>query len=268
MNNTTLQTTELADFRVTIIPEAEQSKTDALALSKSVTTVSTTAQQQDAISAASLMKGLLRDVEKARVAVKEPVLAAGRAIDAVAKKFSTELETETKRVEALASAFQKEEDRKAEAARQEQERQLCEDREREAAALRKIAEEADAERRRNLAAIAAAADEEARESAQRKADADAEARSEEVRLNQEAIAEQERLRHAMVVEPPKPEGARVVRKMDYELKDVRALYASRPDLVELTDRRSLILAAISITNAPAIPGIYVFESIKIQSKAS
>ncbi len=49
---------------------------------------------------------------------------------------------------------------------------------------------------------------------------------------------------------------------------MKALYAARPDLVELTDRRSLILAAISIPNAPAIPGIYVFEETKIQSKAS
>lgn len=280
----TLETTPLADFRVTIIPAAQQAKADALAQSKSILAVTTPAQQADAIAAASMMKGLMRDVEKARVSVKEPVLDAGRAIDAAAKAFAGDLDAEVKRVERLASDYQREQDRIAAALRAEEERQQQAQRDaaeaerrREADALQRIADEADAARRADLAKIHAAADDAAREEAQRLADAAAEARAEEARILQQACREAEearmedaRVRHAQLaaIEPPKPEAARVQRRMNYELKDVRALYAARPDLVELTDRRALILAAISIPNAPTIPGIYVFEETKVQARAT
>lgn len=280
----TLTTTTLSDFAVTIVPAAQQAKADAIVLAKSITTVSTATEQQDAISAASLMKGLLRDVEKARVSVKEPVLDAGRKIDAAAKAFSAELDAEVKRVERLAADFQKEEDRKAAAIRAEEERRAQAQRDaeeaerrREQEALAKIAAVAEAERRAALLKIQQAKDDEAREAAQKEADRLAEARAEEVRINQLACqeaaekrleAERERAMQLQTLAPPKPQGAIVRRTMDFELKDVRALYAARPDLVELTPKRSLILAAISIPNAPAIPGLYVFESTKIQAKAS
>lgn len=280
----TLQTTALSDFAVTIVPAAQQAKADAIGLAKSITVVTSIAQQQDAISAASLMKGLLRDVEKARVSVKEPVLDAGRKIDAAAKAFATELDTEVKRVERLAADFQKEEDRKAAAIRAEEERRQQAQREaeeaerrREQEALARIAAEAEKERRAALAKIQAAKDDAAREAAQIEADRLAEQRAEEVRINQLACqeaaekrleAERERAMQLQAVVQAKPQGAVVKRTLDYELRDVRALYAARPDLVELTPKRSLILAAIAIPNAPAIPGLYVFEQTKVQSKAS
>lgn len=280
----TLQTTTLSDFAVTIVPATQQAKADAIVLAKSITTVSTTAEQQDAISASSLMKGLLHDVEKARVSVKEPVLDAGRKIDAAAKAFSSELDAEVKRVERMAADFQREEDRKAAAIRAEEERRAQwqrateeAERIREQQALAKIAAEAEAERRAALLKIQQAKDDEAREAAQKEADRLAEARAEEVRINQLACqeaaekrldAERERTVQLQALAPPKPQGAIVKRMLDYELRDVRALYAARPDLVELTPKRSLILAAISIPNAPAIPGLYVFEHTRVQSKAS
>lgn len=280
----TLQTTTLSDFSVTIVPAAQQAKADALSLSESIIAVTTAAQQRDAISAASLMKGLLRDVEGAREEVKKPVLIAGRKIDAAAKVFSFELEAEVKRVERLAADFQKEEDRKAAAIRAEEERRQQAqreaeeaERERERQALARLAAEAEKERRAALLKIQQAKDEAAREAAQIEADRLAEARAEEVRINQLACqeaaerrleAERGRAMQLQAVAPPKPEGAIVKRSCDYELKDIRALYAARPDLVELTPKRSLILAAISIPNAPAIPGLYVFEETKVQSRAS
>lgn len=280
----TIQTSPLSDFSVTIIPAAQQAKAEAITLAKSIRIVTSTDQQQDAIAAASLMKGLLRDVEKARVAVKEPVLDAGRKIDAAAKAFSEDMTAEVKRVEGLASAYQAEQNRIAEALRAEEERKQRQQREaeeaerqREQAALAAIAAAAEAERRANLAAIAAAADDKAREEAQRKADEDAAARAEEVRINQQACreaeearleAERDRAMQLHTVVAPKAAGAVVKVLTDYELKDIRALYAARPDLVELSERRSLILAAISIPGHPAIPGIYEFQQTKVQSKAS
>ena len=284
MTNLTIQTSPLSDFRVTIIPAAQTAKADALAQAKTIKTVSTEQEQADSIAIASLMKGLLRDVEKARVSVKEPVLTAGKQIDAAAKAFCTDLDLEVKRVEKLASDYQREQDRIMAAIRAEEERKQQAAREaeeaerrKEAEALKRLADEADAARRADLARIAAAKNEAELEIAQARADKAAAERAEEARLVQQACREAEEARldeersRAMQlhsIEAAKPEAARVVRRMNYELKDIRALYAARPDLVELTERRSLILAAISLPNGPAIPGIYVFEETKVQSKAS
>ncbi len=231
-----------------------------------------------------MMKGLLRDMEKTREEVKKPALEAGRRIDATAKEYAKELLAETGRIEKLAADFQREEDRKAAAIKAEEERKQREAREAEEAerrkeqeALARIAAEAEKERRAALLKIQQAKDEESKARAQEEADRLAEARAEEVRLNQIACqeaaekrleAERERAMQLQTMAPPKPQGAVVKRTFDYELKDIRALYAARPDLVELTPKRALILAAISIPNAPSIPGIYCFEQTKIQSKAS
>lgn len=250
--------------------DALQQKEDALVLATEIKAVTSATEQANALAAAGMCKGLVKGMEKTREDEKRPYWDAGVAIDTISKNYQKALVDEQKRLEKLAADFQKEEDSKAAAVVAERERQFKAIRAKEERAIREIAERADAERRANLAAIAAAADEVAREAAQKKADADAEARAEEVRINQEAVMEQERLRlsQQQQIVPAKPEGARVVRKMDYELKDIRALYAARPDLVELNERRSMILAAISIPGAPQIPGIYVFESTTIQSKAS
>ena len=74
---TALTTTPLADFRVAILPEAQQAKRDALALAAPITSVGTVLEQQDAIGAASLCKGLLRDVEKAQ----QDVVAIARKLE-------------------------------------------------------------------------------------------------------------------------------------------------------------------------------------------
>lgn len=268
--NKLLTTTDLQDFTVTVIPEAYKLKDDALALSKGIVAVTTQQQQQDAIAAASMLKGLIKQMEATHEYFKRPILDAGRAVDGAKNKYNLELDAETKRLQKLAADYQAEENRKAAAIRAEQERQQREEREKEARALAEIAAKAEAERRANLAAIAAAKDEEARRLAQIKADKDAEERAEEVRINQEACreAERQRIEQLRTAVAEKPTAARVVVKMDYELKDIKALYAARPDLVELTPKRSLILAAISIPNHPAIPGIYEFESTAVQAKAS
>lgn len=265
-----LTTTDLQDFTVTVIPEAYKAKEDALTLAKTITVVTNPTEQADAVAASAMMKSLTREMEKTREHFKEPVLTAGRLIDSTAKKYCAELDTEIKRVEGLASAFQAEENRKAAAARAEQERIDREAREKETHALAAIAAKAEAERRANLAAIAAAKDEEAKLAAQIKADQDAEARAEEVRLNTEACQEAERnriLAQRQVV-AVKPAAARVQTITDYDIVDLRALYLARPDLVELSPRRAMILAALSIPGHPPIAGLLEKEVTKVQAKAS
>lgn len=284
MKTQSLTVSGLSNFSITISPDALQKKAAALEMSKSILAVTSRDQQQDAIAAGGLLKGLIKGMEATREEVKKPALDAGRAIDATAKIYSLELNAELMRVEKLAADFQREEDRKQVALRAEEERRQQAQREaeeterrREQEALQRIAAEAEQERRAALVKIQEAKDESAREIAQREADRLAEIRAEEVRINQLACQEAElkrqdamRDRHQAMVTtiPQRTEGAKVVRKMNYELKDIRALHAARPDLVELTERRAQILAAISIPGAPAIPGIYVFEETKVQSMAS
>lgn len=270
MTNSLATASGLGDYTITITPAALKAKADAIVLARTITTVTNAAEQANAIAAASLMKGLLKDMKATHALYKRPIIDAGNIVDAAKNNYSAELETESARVEKLAANWQAEENRKAAAVRAEQERRDREEREQEQRALAAIAAKAEAERRANLAAIAAAKDEEAKLAAQIKADQDAASRAEEVRINQEAAQEAERNRvmTMQAVVPEKPQAARVVVKMDYELKDIKALYAARPDLVELSERRSLILAAISILGHPAIPGIYEYESTKVSAKAS
>lgn len=278
----TLTTTNLSSFSVTISPDALAQKKDALALAAEVTAVASVSEQQNAIAAASMMKSLVKGMEKTRKEVKEPVLDAGRKIDATAAGYSKELEAEIARVEKLAADFQREENRKAEALRRaeeekqrEEQRLAEEERRKEAEALRKIAEEAAAERRREQEAIAKAADEKARTEAilaAQKAEADriehqkildAECRAQEERRLEEA--RQRAMDMNLVAAPPKAAGARVRVSFDFTVTDIHALYRARPDLVKLEAKRADILAAISIPGAPAIPGISVFESTKVNA---
>lgn len=264
-------TGDKTNYSIAVTDEALRKQTDALELSRAIKAVTTAEEQQDAVAAAGLAKGLIRTMEETREAEKRPFWDACVLIDSTAKNYKKPLLAEAERVQGLAAGYQREQDRIAAEAKAAQERQFKALREADERALRDIAAKAEAERRANLAAIAAAQeDEAAKEAAQRKADADAAARSEEVRINQEAVQEQERERFlaAQALVPARTEGARVKRFKDYQVMDMRALYLARPDLVELTERRAMILAAISIPNSPPIPGLYVFDSTKLQAKAS
>lgn len=267
---------------ITIAPDAEQQKADALALARTITTVSTVAEQHDAIAAASLVKSLVKGMEDSRAQVKRPVLDAGAAIDTAAKRYSKELSAELLRLESLAGDFQRRVLREAEERRREVEQTQRAEREasmrdRESA-TRYLADKESAhraQRMEDLKRIAAATTDEARDDAQRLADKHAEANAEEIRNIQQAIrdADEQRLdderdrsvQIATVSAAPKAMGASVRTGFDFIVEDVRLLLDFRPDLVSIEPKRSLILAAIS--NGLNIPGIRIFEITKVYSKA-
>lgn len=87
-----------ASLSVAIAIEAVTLKEDALNASAMVNTVSDPGSLETATGAAQAVTAVIRSVEKARVAVKEPVLDLGRKIDALAKSFVEELKTEELRV--------------------------------------------------------------------------------------------------------------------------------------------------------------------------
>lgn len=265
-----------------VTPDALAQKTAALELAADFRTVTTPKEQQDAIAAASICKGLVKQMEELRKERKENVLAAGRVIDGDAKVYKLELQQEQERLELLAAAFQKREDVKVAALKAAEEARQQAQRDAEAAELRRekdalaaLEAKATAERLEALRAIASAQDDASREQAQRVADELAAQRAEESRNIQIACqeaaetrleAERDRATTLRAIVPTGPAGATVKRGKDYTMMDIHAVYAARPDLVELTEKQALILAAIAIEGAPVIPGLYVFEATKVQSK--
>lgn len=236
-----------SDFSVTVTASAEQQKQDALALASGIVAVTTIAEQQDAITAVSLMKGLTVAMEQTRVAVKKPVLSAAKEIDDTAKIYSGKLEAEIRRLQVLASQYQAEQNRIAAEARAAEER---------AQHAQRCAE--DEERLADNARIAAAADEAERAAAMQAADEAAERR---------ADAERQRSEQLRQLAAPKAAGASVRVQLDYEVSDIHVLYRVAPHLVKLEPKRADILTTINIPKAPALPGLRVFEVTKVQAKA-
>lgn len=74
--------------------------------------------QATAVSVGKAIREQLLEIEEARKAVKAPVLALGKAIDAKAEEFTQPLQAELRRVVALVNGFQEEQER----LRREQER--------------------------------------------------------------------------------------------------------------------------------------------------
>lgn len=277
----TLVLTPAVNSGITITADAEKQKADALDLAKTITGVSSSAEQRDAIAAASICKGLVKGMESSREEVKRPVLDLGRDIDGKAKAYSAALNAEVLRIESLASDFQRKENarldaiRREEEARQQKERDLAnKDREREQRFMAEKDDSHDAERRTDLERIASAPDDESREEARRIADKNAEERAEEVRNLQTACREAEEQRmdaarerqQTMLAasEPAKAAGATVRRSYDYRVVSIHDLYFARPDLVAMEPKRSLVLAAIC--NGAAIAGLEVFEVTKVHSR--
>lgn len=283
MKSTALVTTNLGDFSVTISPDAQQQKDDALSLASVIKTVANTTEQQDALAAAGICKALVSGMEKTRVSVKEPVLAAGRIIDAKAKEYATELQNEVTRLEGVAGMYQAQVNAAAAKLRAEEEEhqrvasaELERQRQEDLREAQRREQEANAARLADLERIQSAKDDEARQQAQQATDEAAEARARQVReqeLHDAEMAEhraEEARQRAMTMAtmaPPKVENARTRVSFDYELVDISALYRARPDLVKLTEKRADILTAINIPGQPPPAGIRVFESTKMSAKA-
>lgn len=115
MNPLTIPPIAIVDV---VMPEALLAKKAAQELLQGVVAITSQSEMDDAVAAASLAKGLLRDMEAVRTELKAPVLEAGRAIDAIASGYCDGLTTDVARVERLAASWQSEKQREADAERQ------------------------------------------------------------------------------------------------------------------------------------------------------
>lgn len=226
------------------------------------------------------IKALIAEVEKSRVAAKEPFLEAGRQIDALAKSAVVELKSEEVRVNTLIGNYQQEVQaaaRRAEQARQEElrkieaERLAREEEARREAARAEAARQAELRRIEEEQAKANSAKQrlefeaaKARIEAQRKAD---EAAREAEAQRQRELAAQAAMSLAPAKVAPKADGQRVIQVWDFEVTDVWMLARLHPGLVTITPNRAEILRTLA-AGARDIKGIRCFEVTKSSGRVA
>lgn len=200
------------------------------------------------------IRGLTKACEESRIAVKAPVLKLGKDIDAVAAAFSAELTAAATRIGRLVAAYQAEQARKAaEAERIRQEEIARIERERREAEERSLREAAEA------AAKAKSKEEAEAAIARAQQQAEEAARAAQQRVNAVVTA-------PAPVQPVKLAGVTVRKVWKFEVLDVKALHAARPELVELQPRRSEINSVISAGDRE-IPGLRIWEENESRVRA-
>ena len=225
--------------------------------------------QAEVTNAVRDIRRMLKEVEDGRKTVKAPVLDIGRKIDGAAEEFCQPLIVEEKRLTALLTTYQVEQQRiarEAEAKRQaELARQQEEERKKREEIQREIEAKAEAQRRAEKQAREAT-DAKARAEAEKAAQEAAAQRAEnEARLQQQAEAaklEQVELMRAPSPAAPKAAGTAVSQPWVFEVLDLRLLHAARPELVDLAPRKADILARIR-QGEREIPGLRIYQDTRV-----
>lgn len=247
-----LQNTELS-----IAPDAETQKQAALSLARSIETVSSPAEQSAAVNAAAACQRLMKIVEKSRKAVKEPVIKLGKKIDDTAKVYAAELEGEYNRLTQAIRDYQIEQEREAERIRRE-----AEDKARREAEARAREEREEAERlRREAEKVSSPL---FKESLQQQAEA-AEQNAVKAEENVEATAQ---AAATLAVAPARAEGASVQKPWEFEVLDINALVAARPDLCHITPKTAEINKLIRQFGVRSIPGLRIFQNVKVSVRSA
>ena len=212
--------------QIELSPAAFNARTLALEASGRIKAIASVADLDAAAVALTKLKALTRLVEDSRKEVKAPVLEVGRRIDAVAKDYLTSLESEAKRLSVIVGSYQEAQRRKAE-------------KEREEAA--KAQADAIAEMNAKQAKAVANGDEEAADAARAEA-ADKIAASQLAAINSEG---------------PRPEGITSRTSWKFEVVDIAALHAARPELCVITPNNAAIRAVVKM--GAKIPGLRVWQ---------
>lgn len=267
-NETALVQLGFSHAPIAFTESAENARVEALVIASDVEDVTDADTQLKAVNAQKAIRKLLNDVERSRKVVKEPILEAGRKLDAAVAEFSSELKAHELRIATLVGNYQQaelEKARKAEqAAAAERERIEREQREAVEAAQRaaleaqRIAEaKAAAERAaaKNDAELAAA---DARALA---AQADAATRLAAETQRQAELAAQQ-LEAAPVVTRPAKVAGQTVRE-EWEIEEINAflLLKSRPDLVSKIEFDRIAIKG-ELNRGLTLPGVKARKVIK------
>lgn len=270
----TLTVTGFTAPTVHLAQSALDAKTAALADARAIVTVGNDMEAVYAGDSLTTIKGLLKACETGRKAIKEPVLDLGRRIDATAAQYAAELTQESDRLSRLVSAHVEKKRREAEEAERKRQAELRRIEEERLAAEREAKRKADeeaAQRAREAQALIDAARNaaEAERIKQQAAEAAERARLAQERAafdaEQAAKARAAQVMNAPVKAAPKIEGVSVRKVWRFEVTDIRALYAARPDLVDLIPRTREINTAIAA--GTQIPGLKAWQEAETRVRA-
>lgn len=251
-------TTGLPAVTVSASNEARYSRDELLGEARQVLTVDSAESATAAAKTLTEIKAMTRSVVSGHKEAKAPVLDLGRQIDALMKELTSDLDAEVARISRVLGAYQAEQNRKIEEARQkayEEEQRIR----REAAEKERQAEEAARKQREEL---------EAKETRARSAKG-----AEKARLEQEAAAakaEKERLERDAANEKaiiaartahvatiaPKPAGVATRAEICFEVENITSLYEAAPYLVTLTVNAAALKAALKgLSGDQKLPGV-------------
>lgn len=277
MNNLILSSGVAAQIENT--QEAIEKRDDLLLLAHEQVAVTNAETASDAANALKEIKNYTRLIEAARVDVKAPILELVKRVDGLAKELTVKLNVEADRIGTNLAAWQTEQNRIAEEARQEawrKEQQILQEaREREEAAAResqRIADEqaeaarkvqdeleakaararTEAGRQRAMEEAAAARRKADEADAARKVAEEAAANKREDAVTQSVVAARVSVQSA----PAKQAGVATKRTPKFKVIDIVKLYEACPYMVKLEPNDAVILAAIKqLTPEQHLPGI-------------
>jgi len=213
---------------IELTPAAFNAREIALLTSGNIKAIATVSDLDAAAGALTTIKSLTRSIEDSRKEVKAPVLEVGRRIDAVAKDYLAPLDTEARRLSIMVGSYQEAAVRKA-----------AKEREAQAAIQAAAVEEMIAKQN----AAAASGDEAAGDTARAKA-ADIIAASQIAATNAEG---------------PKADGIVTRTAWKFEVSDIDALYAARPELCVVTPNNAAIRAVLKGNNGKPIAGLRIWQ---------
>lgn len=225
--------------------------------------------QAEVTNAVRDIKRLLKEVEDGRKAVKAPVLDIGRKIDAAAAEFTATLEAEANRLTGLLTAYETQQRRiaaEAEAKRQAEIRKQEAEARAAQAEIERKAREAEQARLAAERAAREATNAEARAKAQEEArkaqEEQAKAAAEKAKREEADRLQQAELMRAPAPTVARPSGVSASTPWTFEVVDLKALYAARPELVDLVIRRNDTITRIR-QGEREIPGLRIYQDTKV-----
>lgn len=214
----------------------------ALESASLVPRVTNPAQFAMATAAIGRLNSIAKTVETSRKEVKAPVIALGKRIDDVAAQFLGKVTTEVARLKSGASAYQAEVDRQAREAREKAERERRE-------AEEKARREAEAKAKEEMAK--AKTQEDLDRAAQTLAD------------TEKKIAEEARpLLTPVATATAQAKGTVITKPWRFRVKDIKALYAAKPELCEVLVSASRVNEAIR-NGLRECPGLEIYQDTNV-----
>lgn len=237
--NALVLTPSLDDTQISVLDGVRQNRDELLKEASALTTIQDRLDADDATQVLKRLSDFSKEIEAQRSAAKAPVLELGRKIDALGKELVASVDQEKTRLSRLVGAFESEERRKA-----DEERRRLQD--------EQLKIQRDAERQA-MEAAKQAKTEEARDRAV----------DQVVTKAQEKIVQvQQQIVQAQV---KKPEGSKLLKKICFEVTDVRELYKAEPNLVTLEPNGTAIRAILKQNPNLVLPGLrhWTEESLSV-----